>query len=80
MKINKYKQLGSGWHNQSQRHSNAVKYGFAGGLYAEGIPLSIKMSAPTFEDFKRDGYRGLEWHKKEKCFQLKEKYKHTNQI
>ena len=34
MQINKYKNLGSGWHNDSVRHSNAKIYGSAGGLYA----------------------------------------------
>ena len=34
MKINKYKQLGKGWHNDNIRHHNAKKYGVAGGLYS----------------------------------------------
>jgi len=44
MKINKYKQLGSGWHNQSQRHSNAKKYGIAGGLYDNQLYLDTELS------------------------------------
>jgi len=35
MKINKYKNLGQGWNGESQRHSNAKKFGIAGGLYAK---------------------------------------------
>jgi len=35
MKINKYKNLGQGWNGESQRHSNAKKFGLAGGLYAK---------------------------------------------
>ena len=34
MKINKYKNLGQGWHSDSIRHSNARKTGHAGGVYA----------------------------------------------
>jgi hypothetical protein len=32
--ISKYKNLGQGWNGESQRHSNAKKFGIAGGLYA----------------------------------------------
>jgi len=35
MQINKYKNLGSGWHLDNQRHSNAKRFGIAGGLYAK---------------------------------------------
>jgi len=36
MQINKYKNgLSSGWFSQSQRHSNARKFGIAGGLYVK---------------------------------------------
>ena len=34
MQISKYKNLGSGWFSESTRHSNAKKFGIAGGLYA----------------------------------------------
>jgi hypothetical protein len=36
-KINKYKNLGSGWHSESVRHSNAKLFGHAGGLYANEL-------------------------------------------
>jgi hypothetical protein len=35
MKINKYKNLGQGWNGESTRHSNAKKFGIAGGIYAK---------------------------------------------
>jgi len=41
-KINKYKNLGSGWHNDSIRHSNAKVFGIAGGLYAERPKFGTK--------------------------------------
>jgi hypothetical protein len=33
MQISKYKNLGQGWNGESQRHSNAKRFGIAGGLY-----------------------------------------------
>jgi len=40
MKINKYKNLGSGWFSESQRHSNARLTGSAGGLYAKDVRMN----------------------------------------
>ena len=74
MQINKYKNLGSGWKGESQRHSNAVKYGVAGGLYAdkkkyykililndsnEWVSTDTNMSLKeAFNQYKKDKERG----------------------
>jgi len=53
-KISKYKQLGQGWHNDSIRHSNAKKFGIAGGLYAD--LMSIKIGDRVIK--KETGWKG----------------------
>jgi len=43
MKINKYNNLGKGWHSDSIRHHNAKVYGVAGGLYDSQLYLDSEM-------------------------------------
>jgi len=52
MQINKYKNLGSGWHNESIRHSNAKLTGHAGGLYARQNNISKKGLYANSRQFK----------------------------
>lgn len=46
---------GMGWHKQSVRHSNARKYGFAGGRYGVGLSSNKKKSLP-FKEKKKSPY------------------------
>lgn len=43
MKVNKYKSLGSGWHNDNIRHQNAKLFGVAGGLYSKNLPDKVDL-------------------------------------
>jgi len=59
MQINKYKNLGSGWHSESQRHSNARKFGIAGGIYASQLPIYKIGNKFYFRDERLGEYRDV---------------------
>jgi len=72
MKINKYKNLGSGWHNESVRHQNAKLFGSAGGLYARVRYVKVrvykfnelpkKAQEKALEDNRYFNVEGRDWY------------------
>jgi len=72
MKINKYKNLGSGWHNESVRHQNARLFGSAGGLYAKARYVKVrvykfnelpkKAQEKALEDNREFNVEGRDWY------------------
>jgi hypothetical protein len=53
MKISKYKNLGQGWNGESVRHSNAKKFGLAGGLYAKNDYRGLKISIKKYPEIRK---------------------------
>lgn len=58
--------IGKGWHGQTIRHSNARKYGCAGGTYKTGYKTKIKLKNSSNPKVKNHGFsKGVEIESKE---------------